>query len=353
MSKENGIVPFKDFIRSEMVVNRFAEVVGERNAAAYVNSVALAVANSPKLQECNPLSIMSAALQAASLRLSCDPQLRQAALVPFKGKAVLVPMYKGLQDMAIRTGKYRYLNTGMLYEGEEIIFDRLSGAARFSGSKQSDEIIGWFASFQLFDGFSKTIYMTVKEIHDHAKQYSASYNWNDSAWKTHPRDMERKTVLRRLLTRWAYLDPNDASMLEAIEDRPFMEVGEQEEYVSGLVLPERADPVEEKTEEELIDELTGGSTPSKKVTREQAQATFDVVLTEERLEMLAGARLGTTSKEKIAGALALSGLLEPIDSDDHYKRWVSWFFQSKKDGMEDAEAANRADSLLADLQEAG
>jgi len=125
------------YMHSETVKARFAEVVGERNAGPYIASVMLAVANddSGKLKQCTPSSVYISALRAASLRLSVDPATGQAYLIPYKDKATLIVGYKGLQDMAVRTGRYRYINVSKMYEGEEVIIDRISGAAKLAGNR--------------------------------------------------------------------------------------------------------------------------------------------------------------------------------------------------------------------------
>ena len=205
------------FFSDDIVRTKFRDVLGG-SAGSYIASVVLAVANSDKLQKCTPRSIYSAALQAATLRLSVDPSTGQAYLVPFKDKATLIVGYKGLYDLAVRTGKYRYINVGKVYEGEVVAEDRLSGFHSLSGGKDSDIIIGWIAAFEMNNGYAKTIYMTVDEIHKHAQKYAKAYDLPTSGWKTDTKAMERKTVLRLLLRRWGYLDPTDVGVLEEVEE---------------------------------------------------------------------------------------------------------------------------------------
>lgn len=247
------------YMRSEPVVERFREVLGQKNAGAYIASALIAVASSDTLKACEPQSIVASALRAASLRLSVDPSSGQAYLVPFKGKATLIVGYKGLHDMAVRTGKYRYINVTEIYEGETVGQDRISGFHHIEGGRQGDTVRGWLAAFQMFDGYSKTMYMPVEEIHAHAQKYSKSYDSPTSAWKTDTAKMERKTVLRLLLRQWGFLDPVDAGVLQD------MEAAEQEgSFIEAQFLPSleevlQSDPVEIKTEEQRRAELGFGS----------------------------------------------------------------------------------------------
>lgn len=210
--RETGLVAIKNYGRSPEIMQRFEEVLGEAGASGYIASVIIAAGASEALQRCEPKSIFSSALRAATLRLSCDSSTGQAYLVPFKGRATLIVGYKGLYNLAVRTGKYRYIQVYDVYEGMNVVEDPMTGYLKIDGYRDGHNIVGYIASFELLQGFSKAIYMTVPEIHVHAKEYSQSYDRSDSAWKTNTRDMERKTILRRLLTHWGYLNPADAAL---------------------------------------------------------------------------------------------------------------------------------------------
>jgi recombination protein RecT len=221
--QETSIAKITKYLDSDIVKARFAGVVGDRNAMSYISSVMITVKESKQLQECHPESIYTSALRAATLKLSTDPSTGQAYMVPFKGRATLVVGYKGLYDMAVRTGKYRYINVGPIYEGQIVEENQITGFHSISGQRTGDKVIGWIGAFEMnpergqMTGFGKTFYMTVEEIHTHAKAYSKSYEYKDSPWQKETPKMERKTVMRLLLRRWGYLNPNDVQQLEEIE----------------------------------------------------------------------------------------------------------------------------------------
>ncbi len=221
VQEEKGLTRITNYLESSVVKARFAQIMGEKGASNYIASVLIAVADSYQLQKCNPASIYTNALRAATLRLSVDPGVGQAYLVPFGNRATLIVGYKGLHDMAVRTNRYRYINVSPIYEGQEITEDQISGFHKIGGARNGNKIIGWIAAFEMlprFGGYAKTMYMTVEEIHEHGKRYSKSYNKQDSPWQTEPEKMERKTVLRLLLRRWGYIDPADVKELEELEN---------------------------------------------------------------------------------------------------------------------------------------
>ena len=250
------------YLNQDIVRERFQDVLGRSNAGAYIASVLLAVASNTALQKCTPISIYGAALQAATLRLSVDPSTGQAYLVPFGDKATLIVGYKGLYDLAIRTGKYRYINVGPIYEGEVVEQDRISGFHKITGAcTNKKNVVGYIAAFELFQGYAKTVYWTVEEIDFHGSKYSKSYNNASSLWKTNKEAMRRKTVLRDLIRHWGYMDPGDSSMLDTIEG-----VDQQDQVIEGEMsgVPEPPEeppssfiPVDAsgKTEQQLLAEM--------------------------------------------------------------------------------------------------
>lgn len=244
------------YLKQDDVTESFERVVGAHNAGAYLASVMIAVRNSNALMACSPQSIYIQALRATALRLSCDPSTRQAYLVPFKGQAVLIVGYIGYKQLALRTGKYRYLNVGAVYEGEEAVEDRISGLHRIEGQRTSKEVIGWIGAFELMDGYAKTIYMSIEDIHERAKRYSPSYAKKDGAWQTHTQDMEKKTVFRELLIKDGILEQGAREVLHNLEQEE--ELG----YVdieSAPLIQEAQEPGPKKSVDQELLEL--GFTP--------------------------------------------------------------------------------------------
>lgn len=228
MSEQNtAITPYEnykkivDYANSPEVMNIFTQVLG-REAPHYVQSAILAVKMNERLMECTPRSIFNAALRAATLRLSCDPSLGHAFLVPYKNKgtaeAQFQPGWKGIQHMALRTGKYDYINVSDIWNGEEVEEDRITGDLLIVGIPKSPKVsIGLIASFKLLAGMKKSIYMSNEELEAHGAKYSKSYSRSDSIWNTNKRVAYHKTILLKLLRNYGYISPLEASILSEDE----------------------------------------------------------------------------------------------------------------------------------------
>lgn len=201
----------KQILNTESVQERFKSVLAE-NAGAFVASI-IDLYNSDKtLQLCDPMAVVMECLKAASLKLPINKQLGFSWIVPYRdGKTgKYIPTfqlgYKGYIQLCQRTGAYRYINADIVYEGELVKHDKLTGEIQLDPSKRtSDKKIGYFAYIETLNGFRKTLFMTVEEITKHAQQYSKSFGNKNSVWATDFDAMALKTCLRLLLSKYGVM----------------------------------------------------------------------------------------------------------------------------------------------------
>jgi len=213
MSDQTAITPyarFRDILKNDDVQERFRQLLDKR-APEFLSGLLSLVNAEQKLLECQPASVLSAAAKAAILRLPIAKELGFAYIVPFKTTATFILGYKGMIQLALRTGQYHAINASEIYEGEEIIVDRLTGGIKLNGKRTGDTITGYVAYFKLKNGFEKFIYMSKEDAERHALRYSKSYQYGmnggrkESAWFTNFDDMGKKTVLRILLSRYGLM----------------------------------------------------------------------------------------------------------------------------------------------------
>lgn len=171
----------------------------------------------PQLQKCDPNLVVVEALKAAVLRLPINKSLGFAYIVAYQKSSKIgnewikehIPTfqlgYKGMIQLANRTGYYRYIHCGYTYKGEVVEENWLNGEIYKSGAKESDEVTGYFAHFETINGLRKTIYRSKAEAEAHAGKYSAGYKANLDIWKKEADKMHRKGVLRDLLSKWGML----------------------------------------------------------------------------------------------------------------------------------------------------
>ena len=199
----------KTTLNAPSVQQQFSNVLKD-NAEAFMAGIIDLYNSDNYLQNCDPKLVIAEALKAAVLKLPLNKALGFSYLVPYKNKqGEFIPTfqigYKGLIQLAMRTGQYRIINADIVFEGELKSRDKLTGEIDFTGERSSENIEGYFAHIEMLNGFSKTLYMTKQQVTNHAKKYSASYNYSQSAWKTNFDEMALKTVLRNLLSHYGFL----------------------------------------------------------------------------------------------------------------------------------------------------
>lgn len=213
-------------VKQDNVQKRFADVLG-KSAPAFISSVVSTVNNNPALQKCDPQSILSAAINAATLKLAVNPNLGQAYLVAYNNQCQLQIGWKGLIQLAQRSKRYKSITAVAVYEGEILSFNKFTEEVTY-GDRISDTLIGFFARFELIDGFTKSMFWSTAAMEQHALKYSKSYRYDKqnnrsvSMWSSNFEAMGIKTLLRRLLSQYGPMSIDDHSMAFALsEDNVF------------------------------------------------------------------------------------------------------------------------------------
>lgn len=231
----NSLVEKKEsissFVRRADVNAMIVEVIGGKNKDRFVTSIVSAVSTNPALQECDRGSIISAALLGQALNLSPSPQLGQYYLVPFtdtknnRKVAQFQLGYKGYLQLAIRSGQYRSLDVLSVKEGELISYDPFKQQAEFQviddpTEREQAKTVGYYAYFELLNGFRKELYWTREQMEAHATKYSQGYASDKRTgrsytfWSKNFDGMAQKTMLRQLISKWGVMSIDMQTALE-------------------------------------------------------------------------------------------------------------------------------------------
>lgn len=184
------------------------------------------------LQKCEPGSVIEGALKGAVLGLPISKTLGIAYLVPYNQKykeggewksktlANFQIGYKGLIQLAMRSGQVKTINAGPVYEGEFQKHDRLTGELDISGERKSDKVVGYFCYLGLINSFQKADYWTKEKVLNHAETKSKSYQTDlkykskKSTWVTDFEAMATKTVIIAVFGKYA---PKSIEFITALE----------------------------------------------------------------------------------------------------------------------------------------
>ena len=262
-----GLQAFNQTITNPSTQKYLADVLGERKGS-FVNNLTALVANNANLQECQPLTIMFAALKATALNLPLENSLGMAYCIPYKDnkKGITVAQfqlgYKGFVQLSLRSGQFKVIPSATeIKEGELKSRNRLTGECVFEFIDDDNErakakTIGYASYFRLLNGAESTFYMSVEEMQAHAMRYSQTYRSKydnikqSSKWTTDFDEMAKKTVIKLNLSKNA---PLSVEMQEAIRADQSIQYKENEyEYVDNgdmeqqIVDAQKAQEVAEK-----------------------------------------------------------------------------------------------------------
>lgn len=183
-------------------------------ANRFIASISSVVAVNPGLQDCDAGSVLTAALLGEALNLSPSPQLGQFYMIPFENalkgpdgkklwlydengehlkdskgkwmcqtetKAQFVIGYKGLIQLAKRSGVYRHINVIEVKAGELESYNPFTEEIKvhpiLNWEKRRElPTIGYYAFFEELNGFMKAMYWSIEQMMEHADRYSPAFN---------------------------------------------------------------------------------------------------------------------------------------------------------------------------------
>lgn len=215
---------------------RFDELLGKR-APQFISSVVSLVNADENMQKAffqSPMSVIQSALKAATFDLPVDQNLGYAYIVPFKNKGTMTATFilgwKGMHQLALRTGAYKTINVVDIRQGELKSYNRLTEEVEIDfvddeDTREALPVIGYVGYYRLVNGAEKTIYMTVKQIEQHELK-NRKGDYMGKGWRDDFDAMARKTVYRRLIGKWGVMSIDYQSHGDAVSLANQM----QEEY---------------------------------------------------------------------------------------------------------------------------
>ena len=230
LTKANQKMGMAAYLTQDAVKAQINNIVGGKNGTRFITSIVSAVQTNPALQECTNQSILSAALLGETLNLSPSPQLSYFYMVPFndknRGKVAQFQIgYKGLIQLAIRSGQYKKINVLSIKQGELEYFDPMNEEIKVKlmvddwNAREKAETIGYYAMFELTNGFTKAMYWSKEQMENHALTYSQGYRAKKgyTFWEKAFDRMAEKTMLKQLLSRWGIMSTELMTAIDADE----------------------------------------------------------------------------------------------------------------------------------------
>lgn len=225
---------FSTFLTKDSVKSMINNTLGGKDGQRFMAAILSAVSANPALAECEHSSILSAALLGEGLKLSPSPQLGQYYMVPYNDRkkgykvAQFQIGYKGLLQLAIRSGYYKKINVLAIKEGELNNFDPLNEIIDCmiiddEEAREAAPTVGYYVMFEYLNGFRKVMYWSLKKMEVHADKYSQAFKlaeyrklqtgqipkadlWKYSSfWYKDFDAMALKTMIRQIISKWGIM----------------------------------------------------------------------------------------------------------------------------------------------------
>lgn len=266
-------MPLSSYLAQPKIKSMITESLTD--GKAFTTALISAVAANPELRQCTNESLYSAALCGASLELPMSATLGYFYIVPFKdkklmgaktSKATFVLGWKGIVQLALRTGQFRKINVFEVKENEFKGWNPMTEEIDINISATNDlerqklKTVGYYVSFELINGFQKAMYWTKNAMIAHADTYSKAFSaetylqvcdgtykgesWKISSfWYKSFDEMAKKTMLRQLLGKWG---PASVQMAKALSEDNDEKV--EDPTNTQFTEAEEAEVVQESTE---------------------------------------------------------------------------------------------------------
>jgi len=318
----------------------------------FVRIALTAMSRNPVLYECSPRSLFGALIQCAQLGLEPDDVRGHAYLVPFKVQGtyevVLIPGYKGLMDLARRSGEIGYIKAEVVYSKDIFTYSYGSGEKESyehipTTDLQPGELVYAYAKAHYTDGTEQFTVLNKRQVNERMNKSASVRAGRNSPWSTDTEAMWRKSAVRALATflpssaeafhRAVGLEERaEANVTQGLADLAPPELEETKKPLDNLTeklkrKPREAKPKQEeaKQEEQPPENGPEGPPASQYWPPDEKTTTQKPTTAAEFLTLRAfGDEIATYSRLQMVDNTVLSELLGKIRQEDNTAAIVVW-----------------------------
>lgn len=276
-AEENGLAPaggrsIADVLKSQW--GKIEAVMPKHMSSERLFQMAVSTINhDPKLGQCDIVTILSCLMKCSALGLepSSVDGLGRAYILPFNNKktkrmeATFILGYKGMLDLARRSGEIADISARAVYEGDEFDYEfGLDERCRHvpkAEKRTPDTLTHVYAVCHFKDGGHYLEVMTKAEVEAIRKRSKAK---DSGPWVTDYEAMAKKTVVRRA---FPYLPVSVEAQMGAASDEtsggyegtiPRLDMGTLEAQPEAPEAPDADSPDEEPEKAEAAPEIEPG-----------------------------------------------------------------------------------------------
>ena len=278
MTQSQAITRLQSTILGEKFRDRLFNQMGDARIADKMATVlATEIARTPKLAQCEPSSVLMAALRCA--RYNLEPGEGLACLTPMGGRCEFQIEYKGMVLLMDRTGRLKDINTVVVHENDDFVYavdtelehGFIIRHRRGFGGRGSMK--GVYCVIRLIDGGIYHVVMDRQEVEDIRDKASRGSQNPNSPWVKYPAAMWRKTAIKQA----AKVCPLTSDIVSADRVDDLAEVGVPQPPPPGVTaveIEELSLPALEDVEEQVA-EIAQESTPAPAQTRKKSTKNIE------------------------------------------------------------------------------
>ncbi len=249
----NGLViRNSDELKAALIADQtkiFGALAGGVTQERMIGLAVRAIITTPKLLQCNPVSILDSIGQAATLGIELDGTLGQGYLIPYKEECKLVLGYRGMLDLARRHAAVKDITAEAVYAGDD--FDYGLGDEPFIRHKPSDDsdremqaVSFIYVVCNLTGGGRQRSVWSAAKINMHRDRYSKGADRKDSPWSTSWEQMGKKTVIRSMINSGAIPVAAEVQMMTGYEEYSEAGLGSPQTTVTDVPARNMSDILE-------------------------------------------------------------------------------------------------------------
>jgi recombination protein RecT len=205
----------RNLLSTDVVRDQIAKALPEHlKPERFLRIAMTAITKTPKLADCTQESLMSCLLSLSSFGL--EPDGRRAHLIPFGRDCTLIIDYKGLVELAMRSGIVANIHADVVRDNDVFEEDRgLVTKHKIDRKNPRGDVYAVYAVCRFKDGTEKAEVMDREEVESIRKR---SRSGGSGPWSTDWSEMAKKTVFRRL-SKWLPLSAEFRDALERDDDK--------------------------------------------------------------------------------------------------------------------------------------
>ena len=241
------LATLKQTLTSEAMREQFARSLPSHLTPERFARIAItALTRTPKLLDCTPESLMRCLLDLSAFGL--EPDGRRAHLIPYGAQCTLVIDWKGLAELAMRSGVIAKLHADVVCENDT--FEYNLGAItchKIDFRKPRGEVYAAYAMAQTKTGEVFVAVLSKDEVEAVRKR---SRSGTSGPWVSDWNEMAKKTAFRRL-SKWLPLSAEfrDAQEKDDEQEREVRDVTPIPEASASKLFKSKLDAITETVEQ--------------------------------------------------------------------------------------------------------